>query len=57
MTEVADSQDRLDVDDDHYPQLPNNTCKLRLHRWKAILRQFMAATRGRYYSECPSEFE
>jgi hypothetical protein len=57
MTEVADSQEKLDVDDDHYPQLPTNTCELRLHRRKAILRQFMAATRGRYYSKRPLEFE
>ena len=46
---MADSQEALEVDDDHYPQLPNNAGDLQLHRWKAILRQFMAAVRGRYY--------
>jgi hypothetical protein len=43
--EEADSQEALDYDDEQYPQLPGNVLELRLHRRKAILRQFMAAAR------------
>jgi len=47
--EEADSLEALEFDDEQYPQLPENVLELRLHRRKAILRQFMAAARSMYY--------
>ena len=47
--EEADSQEQLEFDDKQYPQLPDNVLEMRLHRRKAILRQFMAAVRRMYY--------
>jgi len=47
--EEADSQEALEFDDRQYPRLPDNVLELRLHRRKAILRQFMAATRRMCY--------
>jgi len=44
-TEEADSEERLDSDEDGYPLLPENVLELRLNRRKAVLRQFMAAGR------------
>jgi len=44
-TEEADSEEALEFDDEGYPQLPENILEMRLHRRKAILRQFMAAAR------------
>jgi hypothetical protein len=49
--EEVDSHEQLEFDEVEYPQLLGNVCKLRLHRWKAILRQFMATVRRMYYSE------
>lgn len=46
--EQADSKEELELDDDGYPLLPTNVIGLRLHRRKAILRQFMGATRSAY---------
>jgi hypothetical protein len=43
--EEADNQEALDFDEKQYPQLPDNVLDMRLHRRKAILRLFMAATR------------
>jgi hypothetical protein len=48
-TEEADSEEALEFDDEGYPQLPENILELRLHRRKAILRQFMAAARRPCY--------
>jgi len=50
-TEEADSEEALEFDDELYPQLPENILELRLHRRKAILRQFMAAARRPCYLE------
>ena len=47
--EEADSQEALEFDDDQYPRLPDNVLELWLHRRKAILRLFMAATRRQFY--------
>jgi hypothetical protein len=47
--EAADSEEKLDFDDAGYPRLPDNILGLRLHRRKAILRQFMATVRRRYH--------
>jgi hypothetical protein len=44
-TEEADSEERLDSDEDGYPLLPENVLELRLNHRKAVLRQFMAAGR------------
>jgi hypothetical protein len=51
LTEEADSQEQLEYDEEHYPQLPNNALELRLNRRKAILRQYMAASRRAYKDE------
>ena len=48
--EEADSHEALEVDDEYYPQLPTNILELRLHRRKAVLRQFMAAARRMWHS-------
>jgi hypothetical protein len=45
FAEEPDSEEALDFDENQYPQLPDNVLELRLHRWKAILRLFMAAAR------------
>lgn len=47
--EEADSLEALEFDDEQYPQLPESVLEFRLHRRKAILRQFMAAVRSMYY--------
>jgi hypothetical protein len=47
--EEADSQEPLEFDDKQYPQLSDNVLEMQLHRWKAILRQFMAAVRCMCY--------
>jgi hypothetical protein len=44
-TAEADSEETLESDEDGYPLLPENVLELRLHRRKAVLRQFMAAAR------------
>ncbi|KIM72740.1 hypothetical protein PILCRDRAFT_15871 [Piloderma croceum F 1598] len=46
--EEADSHEALEFDDEKYPQLLDNVLELRLYRRKAVLRQFMSATR-KYY--------
>ena len=43
--EEADSEEALELNDNQYPQLPENVLELQLHRRKAILRLFMAAAR------------
>ena len=43
--EEEDSHEALELDDELYPQLPENIGELRLRRRKGIVRQFMAATR------------
>ena len=48
--EEADSLEALEFDEDRYPCLPENVMELRLHRKKAILRQYIAAARRKYYS-------
>lgn len=48
--EEVDSHEPLEFDDDGYPQLPDKVLELRLHRRKAVLRQFMAAARSMWYS-------
>jgi len=47
--EEADSREALEFDDEQYPQLPENVGNLRLHRRKAVLRQYVAATRRMYH--------
>ena len=47
--EEADSREALEFDDEQYPQLPENVRDLRLHRRKAVLRQYMAAARSMYH--------
>jgi len=49
--EEADSEEALEFDNEGYPQLLENILELRLHRRKAILRQFMAAARCPCYLE------
>src|SRR6266436_731398 len=44
-TAEADSEETLESDEDGYPLLPDNVMELRLHRRKAVLRQFTAAAR------------
>ena len=44
-TAEADSEETLESDEDGYPLLPENVLELRLHRRKAVLRQFTAAAR------------
>ena len=48
--EEADSLEALEFDEDGYPCLPENVMELRLHWRKAILRQYIAAARCKYYS-------
>ena len=50
--EEADNNEALELDDEEYPLLPENVLELRLHRRKAILRQYMAAMM-RTYSALP----
>ena len=50
-TEEVDSLEKLDFDQDQYPQLPDNIGALNLHCQKAILWQYMGATRCKYYSD------
>lgn len=47
--EEADSWEALEFDDEQYPQLPENVGNLRLHRRKAVLRQYVAAARRMYH--------
>ena len=51
LAEEADSQEQLEYDEEHYSQLPTNALELRLHCCKAILRQYMAASRRMYEDE------
>jgi hypothetical protein len=46
--DVTHEQDTLDLDDEGYPQLPEDVLSLRLSRKKGITRQFVAATRRMY---------
>jgi hypothetical protein len=46
--EESDSNETLELDDEQYPILPENVLELRLHRRKAVLRQYMAAVRRTY---------
>lgn len=41
--EEEDSKEKVEVDWDQYPQLPENVCELWLQRWEAIMRQYMTA--------------
>ena len=43
--EEADSREKVEVDQDHYPQLSENICELHLQHQKAILHQYMAVAR------------
>ena len=45
LAEQSDSQEVLESDNDGYPKVLENVLELCLHRRKAILRLFMAATR------------
>jgi hypothetical protein len=47
-TEKEDSEVSIELDEENYPMLPDNILELRLARRKAILRQFMAASRCMY---------
>jgi hypothetical protein len=49
--EEADSHEALDFDDEQYPRLPDSVLEFRLHRRRAIVRQFMAAVRRMYYTK------
>ena len=44
-TEEVDSHEVLEFDGKLYPQPPRNVVELQLQRWKAILRQYVAAVR------------
>jgi hypothetical protein len=47
--ETEDSAEALEFDEKDYPILPDNVLELRLHRRKAILRQYMGASRRSFY--------
>jgi hypothetical protein len=49
--EEADSYQTLELDDEQYPQLPENVLELRHRPRKAILRQYMAAVRRMYHKK------
>jgi hypothetical protein len=42
---MEDHGETLELDEDGYPHLPDDILKLRLHKKKAILRQYMGAVR------------
>ncbi len=49
--EEADHNEALELDDEQYPILPEDLLEYGLHRRKAVLRQYMAATRCMFYSD------
>ena len=51
--ENVDGLELLNLEDKQYPQLPDTISNLSLHRWKAILRQYMAAARCMHYFTFP----
>ena len=55
--EDVDDQEELTLDDNQYPQLPDTISNVSLRRQKAILRQFVAKARRRYYLIYIHEFK
>ena len=47
--EEADSREKVEVNQDQYPQLPENVCELHLQYQKVILHQYMAAARHKHH--------
>jgi hypothetical protein len=45
---MAGDEEKLELDSDDYPRLPDDVLTIRLSRKKAIIRQYVGAARRKY---------